>query len=109
MQIEITQFLLPDGRQRRCTLVIPDELGGQYERIKRSGVRLTAEVLTTGEVSLCLEDPGVGDDFDIRVVENGPAVPQAWEDMIRQFDTAAYKAWHNDMQDDAANIGGHQC
>lgn len=96
MDIQITQYMRPDGRQEVRTTPIRDDLADQYDKIRRCGANLTAEVLMTGEVSLCIADSKVEDDFDIRVVANGPAVTQAWESMIGGFCALAFETWKND-------------
>lgn len=99
MNVEVTQFLLPNGRQVPITVSVPDNLQSKYRILHDCGARLTAEVLTTGAVSVCVEEPEIGD-FDIRVHKNGPEVPAAIADMIDVFDPIAFRAWQQEMTEE---------
>lgn len=96
MMIPFVQFLRPDVRQVVAHVKIPDNLADQWEKIVACGARLTAEVLTTGEVSLTIEHP-VDGDFDIRVVPNGPRVAEATQELITAFCLIAFEAWRRDL------------
>lgn len=97
MLIPILQFLLPNGRRREICGEISDDLGGQWEQIRTRGLRITAEILMTDEVSLALEDPARGD-FDSRIITNGPAVPKALDDLVRSFRISLFDAWRTDWE-----------
>jgi len=109
MKVSLTQFLLPDGRQRIVETTIHDRLAGQvaaiHDRlagqvaaIEECGARLTAEMLTTGEVSMTVEHPKWGD-FDIEVVNNGPEVPIALERLIERFEKSSFEHWKASKSD----------
>lgn len=98
MKVDVTQFLLPNGEQRKRIWELPGVIPEQVEKIRSCGARLTAEVLTTGEVSVCIEDEDIGDDFDIRVIPNGPAVPEATTTMINNFCVQAFETWKQDEE-----------
>ena len=71
---------------------MPDHLKPQWDEIQKVGLRLTAEVLLTQEVSLTLEEPDLGD-YAIQVVANGPEVPKAVEQMIINFTAEGFERW----------------
>lgn len=96
MKVNVMQFVLPNGRQVPVTIELPGDLTGQYATMKSCGARLTAEVLTTGEVSLCIEHPEYGD-FDARVVPTGPDVPAALVQMLAGFRRTAFEDWLLDV------------
>jgi len=98
MKVSLTQFLLPDGRQRIVETTIHDRLAGQVAAIEECGARLTAEMLTTGEVSMTVEHPKWGD-FDIEVVNNGPEVPIALERLIERFEKSSFEHWKASKSD----------
>lgn len=99
MEIPITQYLRPNGRQRRQTTQIPDSLSGHYEKLQVAGVRIAAEVLITDEVSLTIEDPRFGD-FDSELVPNGAQVLVALERLVGRFDLEDCQRWQKDRGDD---------
>lgn len=91
-EIPFTQFHLPNGRRSHTTILSGDEEWAAYEKIRGSGLRLTIEILTTGHVSMCIEDPDVGD-FDQEVCPNDPQVPLAVSKMLLRFDPSKVEAW----------------
>lgn len=94
--VDITKFIAPHGEQRQCHAEVPDDCAVGYESLRRHGCRLTAEVLTTGHVSQCIEhDEG---DYDIAVTSNGPAVQDALVKMLRDFDGAKFEEWLQEVQ-----------
>lgn len=99
MNVEVIQFMRPNGNQVPMTIPVPDTLQSKYRVLRDCGARLTAEVLTTNQVSVCVEYPEHGD-FDIRVHKNGPEVPAAIADMIDVFDPAAFREWMREIAED---------
>jgi len=90
MMVRVVQFLRPNGRQQECFTDISERCETSYVDMTRAGGRLTAEELTTGEISLCVEHPEHGD-FDSRVVVNGPPVTRAIEEMFDAFDVDRFR------------------
>lgn len=90
--VPFTQFLLPDGRQRLTSIEVSEEEYAKYEEIRDAGFRMTCELLTTGEVSMCIEDPELGD-LDCVVSANGPDVPAKLRDMFLRFDRTNAAEW----------------
>jgi len=91
MQVPITQFIPPRGRQEIVHATVPDELAVNYESLRRHNCRLTAEILSTGHVSQCIEhEEG---DYAIEICANGPEVQQHLEKMLREFDGVKFEAW----------------
>ena len=85
--VEVTQYLLPDGRQKRFTTELPADSEAAYGDMLARGCRLEAEVMLTGEVSLAVVNPSEQRDVDNEVVFNGPAVQVALVAML------AREAW----------------
>lgn len=95
MNLGMTQYLLPDGHTRQACIEIDDDLYAKVDLIRGLGMRFTAEILTTGEVSFCAEhEEG---DFLITVAPNGPGVREAIEKMVRGFDATEFGEWLADM------------
>ncbi len=92
MEVEFTQYLMPNGRQVKVTININDNLAEQVSLIRAAGVRLTTEVLRTGQVSFAIEH-SEGGDFDSELVANGPDVPIAVDRLIRRFDSISFGKW----------------
>ena len=81
-RIELTQYLMPDGRTTKVHFEGSDELAAMVHELAGKGLALECEVLQTREVSVTMasEDEDVG----IVVVPNGPGVAEAAEGMIRE-------------------------
>jgi hypothetical protein len=101
--LPVTQFLYPNGRQEPMTCEVPDPDGAVargYAALTGVGCRLTAEVLPgRGEVSMCVEDPEMGD-YANELVPNGRQVPLALAEMVRRFDVESYRAWRDGGEDE---------
>jgi hypothetical protein len=97
MNVKVTQFIAPHGRQETHYTKVPDDCAVGYESMTRHKCRLTAEVLSVPgrQVSLCIEH--AEGDYDIEVVENGPAVQEAIATMLRRFDGARFEQWLKEM------------
>jgi len=68
---------------------VRDSLKEKYDLIQKCGCRITAEILSTGLVSLCIEKPDL-DDIDIDICQNGPEVIKTLEKMIDNFEESKY-------------------
>ena len=91
MNVEVTQFILPNGRKEVGQMDASNDCKDKYEQLIRSGCRLTAEILRTGEVSLCIEFMDTagyeGFDYDCKISNNGPEITSVLSNMILNFDT----------------------
>ena len=84
-RIPVTQYLLPDGRQREGSMSCPDEAtAAKAYALIESGFRFEAEILTTGQASLTVHDPESGEDVAIVLCANGPGVIRAMGQLIEQ-------------------------
>jgi hypothetical protein len=84
--IRFTQYLQPDGRPQSIEIERPAAVEKLAEAIIAVGVRLEAEVLGTGKVSLTAElddEEGETETLAIEVVSNGPTVVAAVDRLIR--------------------------
>jgi len=77
LTVRIVQYLRPDGRSELQETEIDAIHESAYVRMLALGWNLAAEVLTSGAVSITVEDPREGVDRAIRIVRNGPDVPLA--------------------------------
>ena len=84
IEILFIQYLRPSGIPRAVTTVVADDLLEKLDQIKRCGLRLAVERLSTGQVSLTIEGP-LGD-VGCELAENGPEVRAAVDRLIRGFD-----------------------
>jgi hypothetical protein len=83
-EIKVTQFLLPDGRQKEVFIERPDEIAAMAGKIVAAGYRFTVELLTTGHVSMAIEDDE--QDHDIELVPNAPGVVgQGFDRLVTRF------------------------
>lgn len=77
MTVEVTQYMRPDGRKVLMHTDISDAFEAPYQVIRRRGWKLASEHLSTGEVSVTVEDDE--QDFACEIVPNGPEVQRAIE------------------------------
>jgi hypothetical protein len=81
-----TQFLLPDGRQKRVEIDRPDEIEAKAKAVVAAGGRFETEVLTTGVVSFTVEhDEWEADDRGTVAHElcaNDPTVLEAVDKLV---------------------------
>jgi hypothetical protein len=82
MTVEVVQYMRPDGRAVLMHTDICDAFEAPYRAIKMRGWRLAAEHLTTGDISITVEDEE--QDFAAEIVPNGPEVPRAIERVIAE-------------------------
>ena len=83
--ITFIQFLRPNGRQKPIQMHASEEIEKLAGECVRKGALFTAEVLTTGAVSLACEYKVDFDtqDICIEICKNGPDVVGAVEKLIR--------------------------
>ena len=85
--IEFTQFLMPNGRRTTVWIERPDDIVNKAREIRAAGFRFETEMLGDYQtISLTIaKDDG---DYAIKVVPNGPRVPEAIDRMISDFNPA---------------------
>jgi len=89
--VRVTQFMPPNGIERECFPTdIPERCETAYIDMMGAGGRITAEVLTTGEVSLCIEHPVHGD-FACELVMPGPDIHHAIVRMLDGLDVDRFR------------------
>ena len=86
---------MPDGRQRKHQVEVSDRLKSQYKLLQNDGCRLTTEVLSTGEVSQCIEH--IEGDIDMRLSSTDDAIA-VLEQMIQDFDRASLGRWLKEVR-----------
>ena len=90
MDIEFTQYMLPDGRTRLITIDVDEETGKIAHALQENGVRLDIEILTTGVISMTAEMSD--DDENLLAIElcpNGPGM----EDVVTKLIATANKEY----------------
>ncbi len=105
--IPFTQYLLPNGRKIETGIFRPDEIYEKAMDIIDAGFRFEAEILRTGEVSITITDND-DVDVDIEVVENGPDVLLAVDQLVNRFHEILEKRGDGDARkvDDRAKREG---
>ena len=83
-QVEVTQFMRPDGRQRLQHTDLPDHLAPDYLLMQRAGFRFEAEMLMTGIISVTIS--GHGEDAAIALCPNGPEIQIHMAEMLANHD-----------------------
>ena len=82
---DVTQYLRPNGRRKQEITELPIEYEEKYKEMLKRGWNFGAEVLTTGHVSVTIEDRVEGRDVTIRVIKNGPEVQKALCEMLEEI------------------------
>ncbi len=80
-------YCSPHGVQKMILIERPDDITEMARELVAVGVRLEAEVLSTGEASLTAERDDEDNEVDvlaIEVVPNGPGVKDAVDRLIRR-------------------------
>ncbi len=91
-QIPFTRFHPPHGRREEVGMEADAETYALWGRVRDAGLRMTVEVLRTGKVSLCIEDPKLGD-YDCKIVNNGPGVVVSARNMLERFNPGELARW----------------
>ena len=89
MEIKFTQFLMPDGRQRKVKITRPDDIVRKAEALQNNGCRFEIEMLMTGEISMTVERSSNrnGQEDEVlshKICLNGPDVPINIDAMIHE-------------------------
>ena len=93
IQIELTEYVRPNGRTRTVTMNVDPECESAYNQIKQSGARLGFEVLGgVGTVYAFLEHPHLGD-YVSEILPSGEHLKSTIERFIQHFDVADYERW----------------
>lgn len=82
--IPVLKFTPPNGDREWITCEVPDDEFEHFESARAHGLRLTVEMLRTGEISMCLEHPELGD-FDQVICANGQVVVEKRRDLLMRF------------------------
>lgn len=83
---QATQFLRPNGRQRKTECPLPIQMKRLYDEMMKHGCEFQVEQLNTGLVSATITrldtNEQEGSDLDIRITSNGPAVQDGMTEML---------------------------
>jgi len=84
MSILFTQYLRPFGIPRPMKIDRPPDIEKMAQAIIAKGMVFEVEELTTGDVSLTIGDKVKEEDIAIQLCENGPAVPEAVDKLVKE-------------------------
>lgn len=84
MRVEVVQYMRPNGRKKLIWLDdVPEQYAPILNEISAAKCTLTAEHLTTGEVSFAIEhEEG---DVSVEVCKNGPGTREAFYSLLNSF------------------------
>ena len=93
IQIELTEYVRPNGRTRTVTMNVNPECESAYNQIKQSGARLGFEVLgRAGTVYVFLDHPKLGD-YVSEILPGEEHLKSTIERFIQRFDATDYERW----------------
>ncbi len=98
MNLEITQFMRPNGRPKTYEIIVPDECKSQVDLIQKNGCRITAEQMMNGEAAQYISNEEVENDFDICVTACGKEADTGLLAMIERFNESAFQKWFKSMK-----------
>jgi hypothetical protein len=86
MSVPFTQFLRPDGRERRVEIDRPDEVERMARDFIAAGGHYECEELMSGHAHFTAVHLIEGEEQDVvtAICPNGPKVPDAVDDLIRR-------------------------
>ncbi len=91
MQIDITQYMRPDGRTKMLQIEIPDEYEAVINKLKELDLRITCELLSSGLVAQYItHEEG---DYAIELDMFGEGVNIKLLKMLDDFDEQSFKSW----------------
>ena len=98
IQIELIEYVRPNGRTRTVTMNVDPECESGYNQIKQSGARLGFEVLgRAGTVYVFLEHPKLGD-YASEILPSKEDLKSTVEGLLRHFDVADYERWKRESR-----------
>ena len=93
IQIELTEYVRPNGRTRTVTMNVDPKCESAYNQIKQSGARLGFEVLgRVGTVYVFLEHPKLGD-YVSEILPSKEHLKSTIEELLQHFDATDYERW----------------
>lgn len=97
--VRFTQFIRPNGKRREIQLTVDEETKIKATMLQEDGYNFEIEILrddVTVSMEVCKEDEeGEIDTLSLRLVTNGPLVPQTVQEMI---DEAFVKKFINNQK-----------
>jgi hypothetical protein len=82
MRIEFTQYLRPDGRKKIVFAPCTSEIRKKATELELKGLKFECEILTTGDVSLTIND--FFGDVGIEISKNDKSINQALEKLVNR-------------------------
>ena len=95
MEVKVIEFKPPNGRRVERFVDVSDKCYHQYKQIVEYGLELTAEELSTGEVSQTISAPALDIDYDITITidTSYPNCAKDLESMILRFDSGSFESF----------------
>lgn len=100
LRIEVIQYCRPDGKRITTSIQAPDEYREQYELIHSCGCILTAEMLTTGQISQTISN--TDGDFAL-AISPAKSLDEAFQvmlKMISEFDKTRFEQWNKQFSEE---------
>lgn len=94
--IPVWKFTPPNCRKELISCEVEDDEAAKFAEAQAAGLRFTVERLSTGHISMCLEDPALGD-FDCVVCDNGPEVVTKRREMLLRFNPTELPQWRESV------------
>lgn len=93
IQIELIEYVRPNGRTRTVTMNVDPECESAYNQIKQSGARLGFEVLgRVGTVYVFVEHPKLGD-YVSEILPSKEHLKSTIEEFLQHFDATDFERW----------------
>lgn len=95
MQIEVTEFVRPNGQQVRRDVYLEDVHQEQYKSIVDAGCRITVEITSNQDFFVCIEDSNVEADYVTNIFHKFSAATliDGLTQTITSFDVEQHAQW----------------
>ncbi len=91
MNLAITQFMRPNGREKVFDIIIPDRFKDKVELLGKLHCKITAEQLINGKAAQYITHES--GDMDIRVTPCGGKADEALMEMLDNFSQESFETW----------------
>lgn len=90
--VDVHRFIPPRGMRVVSRVILCATVENKYQEILESGCRITSEKFMTGETSLTIEEPDLGD-FVIRFIKLSLDTDTTLTKMIQSFKKEEFEKW----------------
>ena len=84
-KVKFIEYVRPNGEPREIWIDMDQEVYDKAQKIREKGLTFTCEVLMNGQVAFYVTDDKNEEDVAIKIVNNGPKVPDTVKALIMDY------------------------